>query len=400
MQEGGRQKLLDSGMTEKQINAITLTENEMKFYKLGRKLFEQVRPGIEDTMKNVWNKPLGFVKNYWPIMTDFEKLTDTEIFERFGEDVPEIIYPTKKTPQGFTKERTLGKQPLKLNAMDVLLKHLDDAYYLIHMSRPIKMLSEITNNPKVKEASGDLGTVLTKEWLDLLARKGGLAGQQRMAWLDIMRRNFGLAQLGLNVSSALIQPTALMDGASIIGGHAFDGTYQVIINKNVRRFIFENMPELKNRVGDDPAFIDFGDNKFLTKTGQIGYAPLKFLDGITASGVAYGAYIKKMKELRLPIDLDKPNKEAITYAQSIVRQTQSSALYKDAPPAISRGKLSGNKSFDKALLQFQSYPLTRWSNIRNRLWRANIKGGRDSEPGKRDYVKYCICSRSRNSSRN
>ena len=386
MQEGGRQKLLDRGMTDKQIDAITLTENEMKFYKMGRKLLESVRPGIEDTMKNVWNKPLGHVKDYWPMMTDFDALTDTQTFERFGEGVPEIIRPTKKTPQGFTKERTGGTQPVKVNAMDVLLKHMDDAHYLINMSRRIKMLSEIVNSDKVKAATGDLGTVMIKEWLDLMARKGGLAGQQRIAILDEWRRNFGLAQLGLNVSSALIQPTAVLDGASVIGNYAFDGVYQVITNRNVREFIFKNMPELKARVGDDPAFLDFGDNKFMTKAGQIGYAPLKFLDGITANGIAYGAYLKKLKELGIKeIDLNSPNKEAIAYAQSVVRQTQSSGLFKDAPLVISRGKLTGNKSFDKALLQFQSFMLSRWSIIRNRMWRANIQGGRDSDPTKRNF---------------
>lgn len=390
MQENGRQKLLDRGMTDKQIDAITLTPDEMKWYKLGRKLLEEVRPAIEETMKNVWNKPLGHVKNYWPMMTDYEKLTDAEIFERFGEGVPEVIHPTKKTPQGFTKERVGGNQPVKINAMDVLLKHLDDAHYLVNMSRRIKMLSEVSNSPDIKKASGDLGSVLTKEWLDLMARKGGIAGQQRIAILDILRRNFGLAQLGLNVGSALIQPTALLDGAAILGNYAFDGTYQIITNKAAREFVFNNMPELKARVGEDPAFVDFGDNKFMTKMGEVGYAPLKFLDSITANGIAWGAYLKKMKELGEPVDLTKPNKVAIEYAQSIVRQTQSSGLYKDAAPGISRGRLTGNKSFDKAIFQFQSFVLTRWNVIRNRLWRANIMGGRDSSPGKKDFRKAAM----------
>lgn len=390
MQEGGRQKLLDRGMTDKQIDAIILSPNEMKWYKLGRKLLEEVRPEIEETMKNVWNKPLGHVKNYWPMMTDYEKLTDAEIFERFGEGVPDVIHPTKKTAQGFTKTRVGGTQPIKVNAMDVLLKHLDDAHYLVNMSRRIKMLSEIANSPEIKKVAGELGSVLTKEWLDLMARKGGIAGQTRIAILDILRRNFGLAQLGLNVGSALIQPTALLDGAAVIGNHAFDGTYQIITNRDAREFVFNNMPELKARVGDDPAFIDFGDNRFITKMGEVGYAPLKFLDGITANGIAYGAYSQKLKELGVPLDLSKPNKEAIDYAQSIVRQTQSSSLFKDAPPGISRGKITGNKSFDKALFQFQSFVLSRWNTIRNRLWRANLMGGRDSSPGKRDFKKAAL----------
>lgn len=385
MQKDGFQKLLDSDLTEEQINKVELTEREMKFYKMMRRVFDELRPQVEDVMKNVYNKPLGEVENYVSFMTDFEKMSESEIFSRFGDDAPQIKSPTKTLEMGFTKQRKGGKQPIKLNAYDIFVKHVDNVAYLVNMARDNKMLFEIANSQKYGEVAGDLGQRYVKEWLDLVSRKGGVGGEQRIKVLDILRRNFGIARLGLNVTSALIQPTALLDGASIIGNYAFDGALQTITSQKKRKFVIENMPELKERVADDPAYMDFGDNKWFTKFQKFGYFFLKSFDAVTATGVAYGAYMKKMNELKIPIDLNKPNKEAIDYAQEIVRRTQSSGIFKDSPLAISKGKFTGNVSFDKALFQFQSFMLTRWNNIRNYIWRANIQGGRTYDPKSRNF---------------
>jgi hypothetical protein len=90
--------------------------------------------------------------------------------------------------------------------------------------------------------------------------------------------------------------------------------------------------------------------------------------------VAAGAYIKYCEENNISIDLTNPNPEALTYAQKMMRRTQSSSQFKDLPLAISKGKLTSNVSLDKIILQFQTFMLNRWSLIRHDLWRAGIKG--------------------------
>jgi len=102
--------------------------------------------------------------------------------------------------------------------------------------------------------------------------------------------------------------------------------------------------------------------------------------------VAYGAYMKKMQELDLPVDFQNPNPEALEYAQLMMRRTQSSAFFKDVPPAISRGTFSGNRSLDRAIFQFQTFILNRWNTIRHDLCRVGIMGGvRDIKD--RDFPK-------------
>lgn len=176
------------------------------------------------------------------------------------------------------------------------------------------------------------------------------------------------------LSSALVQATSLMDGAALIGTHAFSGFKNIITDSEWRSFVVDNMPELRSRIGDDPAFSDFKKDSFLKRVNDIAYAPLKTLDKFAACGVAAGAYAKYCEDNDIAIDLSNPNPDAIEYAQKMMRRTQSSSQFKDMPLAISKGKLSGNISVDKIILQFQSFMLNRWSLVRHDLWRAGIRG--------------------------
>jgi len=98
-----------------------------------------------------------------------------------------------------------------------------------------------------------------------------------------------------------------------------------------------------------------------------------------ASAVAIGAYRKNLAERGITLDLLTPDPEALEFAQLMVRRTQSSSFFKDAPPIISQGKLTGNVSIDKLIMQFQSFMLTRWSVIEHDMIRAGLAGGRTKQ---------------------
>jgi hypothetical protein len=150
---------------------------------------------------------------------------------------------------------------------------------------------------------------------------------------------------------------------------------QMITHKETRQFLKENFPEWKERVVDDPAFQDFyKDDTFFGKAVKIGISPLRFFDKLMAASVNIGAYKKYCVENGIDFDMAKPNKEAIQYAQLMMRRTQASGLFKDIPLAMSKGMLTGNISVDKTFLQFQSFLLNRWSLISHDLYSAGIKG--------------------------
>jgi len=373
-QEGGRKKLLDTGLTDAEIDAVILTENETKLFSLMRKRLDQLRTPIAKMMKEVYNESLGKVKNYFSFMTDFATMTNAEVFERVGAGAEQIGQPlTKETNKAFTKERTLGEQVIRLNAMEIYTRHIDNAFYSLHIGPDNRLLFEVANTKKFKELLGNKGSQTVLEWLDTMARKGGAQGEQRMRLLDTFRKNVGIAQLGFKLSSALIQPTALFDGASLIGNYAFKGMKNIALSKDWRTFILNNFPEVKARIGDDRAFAEFTDNRTLAKIQKKGFWMLTELDGITASSVAAGAYERYLDQNNIPLDFSKPNKKGIQEAQKLVRRTQASALFKDAPAVITRGAFTGSRQLDQLIFQFQSFMLGRWSIIRHDMVRLGIQ---------------------------
>ncbi len=377
VQKDGYEKLMNAGLTEEEISSIELTDSEMKLYEHMREALDILRPKIAEYARVVENRSLGYVENYFSFLTDWDAMSDSEVFLRVGENVQEIGQRfTKNVEKSFIEKRKgTGKQKIKINAMDVFTRHIDNATYMLHLGREVKMLGEIARTDGYADAVGELGQSVTLEYVDLLARKGGKAGDEKIAFLDLLRRNVGIAYLGYKISSALIQTTALGDGASLIGRWAFIGAEEFGRSREVRVFLKDHMPEIRDRAGDDPAYTEFSDVKALKALQEGGYWALKKLDVVAAGSVAWGAYLKYLEEHNIALDMENPHTEAIEYAQRIVRRTQSSGFFKDVPLAISRGKLTGNKSFDKALFQFGSFLLTRWSRIRHDVFRAGMRKG-------------------------
>lgn len=384
-QKGGMEKLIntltDPDAVDKKaenkrvvdyIKSIELTANETKLYQAMRNEFDALFEPIRKTMREVFGEDVKDVENYFSFMTDFDAMSEYEIQNQFGGQTLEKLTEkgatntyTKKPELGFTKSRTGGDQKIKLDAMSIFSKHIDDATYLINMARDIKMSFEIINSKEFHDKAGDLGYTLAKEWITLVARKGGTAGRGQIALLDTLRRNLGVAMMGFKLSSMFIQPTSLLDGSALVGGQwVFPAFKDVLIDKKLRDFIYETMPEIRERTGDDPGFKELERSSKLAKIQNVGFAGIKFGDKLAAYAVAFGAYKKKLDELGIELDLDKPNQEAINYAQFAVRKSQASSVFKDLPLALSNGSFTGNKSLDRALFQFQTFMLSRWSLIR------------------------------------
>jgi hypothetical protein len=375
VQEGGMERLIKTGYTEEEVKSIVLTPKERRIYAHWTKWTNEIKPQITNLARMLYNIELKEVKNYFPFAMDFKAMSEVEIWKRFGDGVEEIGMPTKNVEVGFLKERVApGK--VKIDFMEVATRHIDNVSYFLTMAHDIKVLSEIANSSKFGKAAGELGQRITQEWMDLMARKGGSVGDRQIQILDTLRKNVGAAVLGFKLSSTLVQPTSLLDGASLIGGRwVFNGMTDFVSDTRWRDLI-RKLPEIKKRKGDDPAFLQLSNNKSIAKWQAYGYAPLKYIDTITAGGVATGAYQKYLHKHKIPIDFSKLHPEAAEYAQKWMRLTQSSSFFKDVPLAISKGKMTGNRSFDRAVFQFQNFLLKRWNTIRHDSWRAGIKEGR------------------------
>jgi len=377
VQEGGREKLLQLGVSEKFIDSFTLNEREMQLYSAMRKALDDLRAPIAEVMRTEYNKELGTVVNYFPFLTDFKKMSDSEIRDRFGEDTVQLKTEVQK---GFTIARFLaGKQKIKLHAMDIFLNHIDNATYLATVGKETPRLGRLARSEAYRDSVGGKGQEITRKWIDLIARKGGAAGE-RISWLDTARRNVGFAVLGYKLSSMLVQFTAILDGAALIGPRVFEGAYNVATSSEWRKFLQDHSPELRDRGADDPAFLEFDDTGgSFAKFRSGGFYALKKFDLVTAASTLAGAYSKIVAKKGKTVDFENVDKEAMFEAERLLRRTQSSSFFKDSPLAISAGGLTGNISIDKAILQFQSFMLNRWSLIRHDMMRAGIMEGQTTK---------------------
>lgn len=376
VQDNGVQRLIHMGVDPKKIEKLELDPQERQWYKEARKAIETLYPKSRDLLARLFNEEMGRKEtSYWPYIIDSEAVADAPVVERMMEDMG---LKTKTVSQGFKHERmATAKKALKYNALEVFEQHIDRVSYFLELQEDIKMLAEIISSPGFREASGKITHEILTDYVDLMARQGGSEQAYRGKAADLIRffrRNVGASKLALNPSSALIQPTALLDGMSLIGGrHVSQGIKDISTDPKWREFILENFPEVRNRVGDDSAFRDLSKIGSLSKLQQAGFFPLQLADGYTAMSVQAGAYRKIMEELGLEIDLENPSEEAIQRAAYLMRGTQASPIFKDVGILM-----SSQNPFVKAFTQFQTFVLTRWKIIRMDL--PNLyKQGRISE---------------------
>ena len=376
-QEGGMEKLLGMGKTSAEIEkAINLTEDELKLYNAMRAALETLFPKIQKVMQDVYNLDVKAVDDYFPFLTDFSIDSGNEIqdiINRTSVDVNALN--RKNVKKDFTKKRTGGKQNIKLNAYEVFSQHVDNATYFIEMAQDIKELSDLASDKRFEDKVGNLNTELISDWLDLLAKKG--MASDRITQLDALRKKTGLAVLGFKISSALLQSSALIEGSTLVGAdYVGRGFKNVATSSEWRKFLFDNLPEVRDRVGDDPHYLTLQGDTVLSKINEAGFYALKKIDLFAASAVAAGAYEKSVKRRGGVIDFNNPDPIAIEEAQLYMRRTQSSAFAKDQALLTSTGQLTGNSSLDKLIFQFQSFMFNRWSIISHDMVRGGLVKGK------------------------
>jgi hypothetical protein len=372
VQEGGYEKLENLGRTKEEVDAVVLSEEEKSFYDAIQKFNNTTYPAVKKYAMDIYNIDIGKVDNYMSYMTDYDAMNDLEMYDRIGDRAKTAL--TKTTEQGFLKERTgAGGQKIELDALKIAQRHADDIAYMLTMGKDLKQYFEIINSPEMKAKLGDVGSLAWLQYLDMMARKGGSMGSKRLAGLDSLRK-YASGVLSFRLSSALVQVTSLTDSVSTIGvDWTYKGVSDIATSKEWRDFVIDNFPEIKRAVGDDIAYREFNNNLY----GEIvkkGMKPLQYLDGIIRTMAACGAYQKLSSDLGIPIDLKNPNKGLIQEATKLMRYSQGSSFYKDQPLALTTGfGLTDNLSLNKAILQFQSFMLNRWSNIVRQIWRMGIK---------------------------
>ena len=375
MQQEGGMDIAEKMITDEKISkeffesARKLSEQENKLYTEIRKSFDNMFPYIKNTMAEVYNKPVGYTKNYFTFSVDFSQIERLDIQDMFSPDF--LSSPSKNYIPPFSEARTKAKVPVKLNALDIYTNYADRAAYLVTVGAVVPQISDMINNETYASAAGSYTQKLVADWISLVARKGSDQYAKAMnpfqhKVLSTLRTATANMVMGYKITSAIIQPTAIFNGAAYIGHYAFAGMTE-LMEENSRRFILEAMPKLKNRIGDDVSFYEF--NKGVI--GEYGMYVLKHLDGITAAGVSLGAMMKYAAENNTTIYALEGKKldDAIAYAEGILTKSQSSPYFVDAAPMVTNHGILG-----KMFSQFQSFSYTTWNSIRHHAYQYGIKG--------------------------
>ncbi|MBT5303818.1 MAG: hypothetical protein HOL31_01910 [Candidatus Scalindua sp.] len=381
-QKGGRVKLESNpefeGIEEGKFSAAELdkfekaglNDEEKTVLEAMRKVFENIKPELKRVLEDTYGRKFADVDDFFPMLANFDAMEDFDIAKMF-----DINVATSQELRGIStlpfKERTGAATPIKLDAKEVFLKHVDTSLYLVTMGEAMSDLQKIAANKDFRNATGKFGSDVIDSWLKLMQKNGGV-DSKRIKALDWLRDNAGMAILGFKLSTVAIQPTAALDAAAIIGPIAvYRGMHNYLLNKDWRTFIRENFIEIRNRQGDDPALSKISnnehDNSKFEKFKDAAFWGIRTVDGITAASVAAGAYEKFVTERGGKVDFSNPDAEGIAHAEEIVNRTQGSALAKDSPAAISQARFFGNRSIDKAFFQFQTFALTRFSLITSAL---------------------------------
>lgn len=387
-QATGRQKILntfsngtpeDDARVNAMVDAMELTPDEMAFYEWMRGKLDAIRPAIERVMKETYNAEMDQVEHYFPFITDWNLMDVSHDFYGLEQDDTGAWVKTKadtglkkNVAQGFTMNRRgAGGQKVKVDALRAFHKHMQDVNYYIHVGPTVKYLQEIATDERYRAAVGSTGQRIVREYLDTMARQGGMGGSHILRWVDALRNNIGVGTLGFRLSSMLIQPSSWFDGAGMIGGRWATKGALDITDKKWHAFMYDNMTEIRDRLGDDWAF---GEADLKSKLAKYGFWPLQMLDKAAAGAIAAGAYEKNLHERGMDVDFSRPDAEALAYAQRIVRRTQASPSYKDQPLAISRGALmGGSRTLARALYQFQTFTLNKFSYLMHDGLYSSIK---------------------------
>lgn len=375
MQEGGREKLNQLGIPDDQVDAIVggLTPRETEMVAWCKSMIETGTAEMMRVSAAVDNVDFKKLDNYFSMLTDWEAMQDAA-------DVGVVVAPSysayrREADKKFLKERVAGaRQKIVLDPFKVLDLHMPAKLYYIHMAKALKEANALAKTPEYREAAGDVGHTLVVQWLDVMARMGGVEGARRTRWLGALRRNFSLAQMAFNPGTILTQYSSLGDGAAAIGGKYMAQGVAKLMDEDFQKMILGLSPKLKYRGEGRNQYTDVMPGSRMSRMERAGFKPIQWGDEMAARAIFGGAYMLYLDLHGIPLSAG-PNAEAAAFAQERVDTSQASPQLIDMPLVYSGGRMTGNVDWDRALSQFGLFGMSRSSHVFNDILGRDWKRG-------------------------
>ena len=397
MQHGGIENLRDMGVDEATLALLSsdkaadyLTKEEMEMYKYFRQKLDAQHEPVNEILRRVHNREMGFVPNYFPRIkrsTSFEDTTSAlEKIEAARKQ------PSRRTEQGFSKTRTGGIMDVGLDALQDYIDHMDSVAYFKAYEENLKVLTGFINSPEFADAFGPMGQEVCQNWLSVVANNSaGGAETKSIPSLDKWISMLGRGTTAYRIFSHLKHLSNAGPAMMLIGIDYYAKGTSCAFTPQGKALIKNVAPELLVRGGGDDSFQ-------ANKMKSAEYIVARITDQLNSHACFLGAYLKELdrkaaeyradkaienggkvdKFLPTPFDIAEDgsipvDKDSVAVALITSHASTSSVFFKDMPLMRTKGTLTGNVTVDRALTQYQGYVMERYGYFQREVWQKGTK---------------------------
>lgn len=355
------QKLLDGGVkgkawTEEDLQRIVskLTKDDWDTVQSIWDLFEELRPSLESTFKEMTNLNMDVVEatpvqtpygvyngGYMPLVYDRE-VTYEGSRNLDGVSILDDNFNIPSVNKGMTQTRSDFVAPLELNFDEILLTHLGKTVHFITHGNVIRKANRLITNPAFKKAVLETAGVDTynqfRPWLQSVAKNS--VYDAPVGFVDKFFRHLrtGVTTVFLGFSYGTVMKQTLgitTTQAAIARGEASEKNFYKAVRSYVSspakssEFVFENSLEMQGRLNNVNA-----DLTNVLKGTERGHGVMNQIQRVGMMGIAYA----QVYSVDIPtwftgyyegMDRFNDKDRAIAYADALVRQTQGSGAIKD-----------------------------------------------------------------------
>lgn len=337
-------------------------------------LLEDMKPLAQETHRKVFGRyfaevtanevvtPFGTYRGgYLPAQTDSRLVKDAKLRELAEGENESMAYAFPAAPSGFTKSRVEYNQPLLLD-LRALGQHMDKVLLFSHMQGAVTDVRRLLTNKRVSYALDRLdpgayeGMLIP--WLNRSARQVvetpvvGDRGVSRI--LGAARSRAGMALMFANLSNTFQQITGFSVAAvKVKPGLMMQATARFIADpKAMKTTVADSSPYMKDRMLNevgamndaveailiDPTLLELGQ----AWTQRHAYFMQAAVDNTMSPIVWTAAYNQSIEQ-------GMSDKDAVRFADGVIRQTQGTTL----PEDISR--FESGPATARVFTQFVSY---------------------------------------------
>lgn len=372
-----------------------ITKEDMDVVQAVWDLLEEIKPMTQNAFRDYYGyyfeeipatpvvTPFGVYRGgYVPAAADIDRVAqgDKQLERDFFDSSTEFLDQMPVTRPGFTHSRTNVTRPLSLN-LGFLSSHVQKAVKFSMMAPTIKQVQRVIKNRDFVETLNNINPQIIGEMLEPWLRRS--ATQSVTTPTDIFGRGLnrlralaGVSLMAGNIANAIQQVTGFSVAMSQVGAkplmmalarYAMHPVQTYLDVKEASPFMkarLENFEyEYQNRIEtlaqtDRPSTL----KSFRDWTMRHAYCLQTWMQILVDTPTWMAAFDKAVAEGR-------PDEQAIYYADSVVRRTQSSF----DPESVAR--VETGSPLGRAFLVFYNY-FNMQANLLGDSWARNVRAGR------------------------